>query len=157
MLMGKRQVYRHIRFKARYINLYRALFIMVPVKKTTDERRPAMLSYHGQKRAKKRFGISYDKAESRFEEAKLYGKYKEDYEFRSEEYDYLLSKERHKGNQTVAYNGVLYIFDGDTCITMFNQPAWFERKKHYEGKQQVRHVKAYMRHYEDWAEVQEVA
>ena len=116
-----------------------------------------MLSYHGQKRAKKRFRIGYDRAESKFEKARLYGKYKEDYVFRSPEYDYLLSKERHKGNQAVAYDGVLYIFDDETCITMFTLPAWFGRRKHYEGKEQVRHVKAYMRHYEDWSEIPETA
>lgn len=116
-----------------------------------------MLSYHGQKRAKKRFGIGYEKADSHFEEAKLRGKYVDDYEYRSVEYDYLLSKQRKKYNQAVAYNGVLYIFDDDTCITMFSLPSWFGRKKHYEGKQQVRNVKAYMRHYDGWTEGRESA
>ena len=110
-----------------------------------------MLSYHGQKRAKKRFGIGYEKADSHFEEAKLYGKYVDDYEYRSDEYDYLLSKQRKNGNKAVAYNGVLYIFDGDICITMFSLPSWFDRKKHYEGKQQVRNPKAYIRHYDSYA------
>ena len=107
-----------------------------------------MLSYHGQKRAKKRFGMGFEKADSYFEEAKLYGKTLEDFAYRSEEYDYLLGKQNRNGNQVVAYNGVLYIFDDDTCITMFTLPAWFEHKKHYEGKQQVRNLKTYIRHYD---------
>lgn len=115
-----------------------------------------MLSYHGQKRAKKRFGIGYEKADNHFEEAKLYGKYFDDYEYRSAEYDYLLGKQRKKDNQAVAYNGVLYIFDDDTCITMFSLPSWFGQKKHYEGKHQVRNMKAYIRHYDSFGNALEM-
>lgn len=116
-----------------------------------------MITYHGQKRAKKRFGIGYEQAENLFEEAKKYGKYAEDYVYRSDEYDYLLSREHHKGNRAVAYEGVCYIFSGDVCITMFNLPLWFENHKHYEGKEKVRNLKTYMRHYGNWEEEADAA
>jgi len=107
-----------------------------------------MLTYHGEKRARKRLRMNYEAAERKFEQARANGKTKADFEPRSKEYDYLLSKE-HAGDTTAyAYGGVCFIADGSTCITLFNLPDWFEKKKSYNGKTEVRNMKTYIKHYD---------
>ena len=92
--------------------------------------------------------MNYEAAERKFEKACLSGKTKADFEPRSREYDFLLSKEHNPQTRVIAYDGVCFIADGDACITMFGLPDWFEKKKCFRGKIEVRNPKTYIKHYD---------
>ena len=66
--------------------------------------------------------------------------------FRAREREYLQSKEIKYGHWTVVYNFFCFIFsEAGDCITMFPVPKWFG-KKLYDGKQEIRNAKKYIRY-----------
>lgn len=57
-----------------------------------------------------------------------------------------LAQEAREGYTAVAYNSFCYIFgDGGSCITMYPLPAWFGKKKAFDGKERIRNYKRYYR------------
>ena len=101
-------------------------------------------SYHSLVRAKKRLGYNEKNAIKQINRALERGKTADD--FTSWEREYL----RNEGSETtyaVAYNNFCYIIGSDgVCVTMYALPAWFGKKKHFNGKEKIRNVKAYSRH-----------
>lgn len=44
----------------------------------------------------------------------------------------------------VAYNNFCYIFNADGyCVTLYHLPAWFGKKKRFDGKLRIRNYKKY--------------
>ena len=92
-------------------------------------------------RAKERAGINEKKAERMVALAMERGKTAD--AFTSWERNYL------KGEETdeciaVAFAGFCYLisYSGE-CITMYPLPAWFGKKKHFNGKERIRDYKKY--------------
>ena len=52
-----------------------------------------------------------------------------------------------KGNASaIAYNNYCYILnENGFCITMFALPEWFGKKRHYDGKKEIRNLRSYTR------------
>ena len=47
----------------------------------------------------------------------------------------------------IAYNNFCYIFsDSNICVTVYALPAWFGKKKAFNGKERIRNYKSYYRH-----------
>ena len=63
------------------------------------------------------------------------------------EREYMEKKESVAGCRTIYYNDYFFIFSPDgICITLYESPAWFCKKNHYDGKEKIRDVKKYMRY-----------
>lgn len=46
----------------------------------------------------------------------------------------------------VAYNNYCYIFNSSgVCVTLYPLPAWFGKKKRFDGKERIRNYKQYSR------------
>ncbi len=51
----------------------------------------------------------------------------------------------------IAYNNFCYIFGASgTCVTLYPLPAWFGKKKAFNGKERIRNYKSYCRHNVDF-------
>lgn len=62
-----------------------------------------------------------------------------------------LSKECRNGCTAVAYNNFCYIInDTGICVTIYPLPAWFDKKKAFNGKERIRNFKRYYRHNADF-------
>lgn len=98
---------------------------------------------HSIERAKERAGLSEKRASKMIKLAIERGKRAED--FTSWERDYL--KGECKGDKTaIAYNNFCYIVDEEGfCVTLYPLPAWFGKKKHFNGKERIRNMKVYSR------------
>ena len=67
------------------------------------------------------------------------------YDFSSWESSYLKNSV-HNDCFAVAYNNYCYIFSEEkVCITLFELPAWFGKKKRFDGKEKIKHCKRYLR------------
>ena len=76
------------------------------------------------------------------------GKRAED--FTSWERNYLFNKSTDD-IYAVAYNDFCYIVsDEGCCITLFPLPAWFGKKKHFDGKERIRDYKKYCKNNTDY-------
>ena len=57
-----------------------------------------------------------------------------------------LSKEAYDNCIAIAYNNFCYIINTDgICVTLYPLPAWFGKKKHFDGKERIRNYKQYCR------------
>ena len=55
-----------------------------------------------------------------------------------------LSKEAYDNCVALAYNGFCYIINEyGACVTVYSLPAWFGKKKHFDGKERIRNYKKY--------------
>ena len=55
-----------------------------------------------------------------------------------------LSKEAHDNCTAVVYNSFCYIInESGLCVTIYPLPAWFGKKKHFDGKERIRDYKKY--------------
>ena len=101
-------------------------------------------SYHSIVRAKERLGCNERIALKQINRALERGKTAE--QFSSMERTYL--EEKCDGvTRAIAYNNFCYIVGTDgVCVTVFSLPTWFGKKKHYDGKEQIRNAKAYSRY-----------
>ncbi len=64
-----------------------------------------------------------------------------------------LSHEAYDGCFAVAYNNYCYIIsDTGYCITLYKLPAWFGKKKHFDGKERIRDFKKYCKSNESYRE-----
>ena len=101
-------------------------------------------SYHSIVRAKERLGYNEKNALKQINRALERGKTAE--QFSSKERTYLEDK-CDETKYAIAYNNFCYIVGTDgVCITVFSLPTWFGKKKHYDGKEQIRNAKAYSRY-----------
>ena len=100
-----------------------------------------MTTYHSIERAKERFGINERKATKMIELALERGKTAD--KFTSWEKEYL-EGECRDGSFAIAYNNFCFIVSkGGVCITLYPLPAWFGKKKRFDGKERVRNAKKY--------------
>lgn len=96
---------------------------------------------HSIERMKDRLGINERKAEKRITDAITRGSKAN--AFSSWERSFL-ENEAHDGYTAIAYNGYCYIVSSDNvCITLYPLPAWFGKKKHFDGKEKIRNFKKY--------------
>ena len=59
-----------------------------------------------------------------------------------------LENEAHDDCVAVAYNNFCYIINpAGVCVTIYQLPAWFGKKKHFNGKERIRNFKKYNRNY----------
>ena len=62
---------------------------------------------------------------------------------------YMKSKQTDPSITAIFYNGFIFIMkDDETCITLFQAPGWFFKKKYFDGKKQVRNIRKYLRYYD---------
>lgn len=65
------------------------------------------------------------------------------------ERSFLLGKS-HDNCRVVAYNNDCYIIsDTGVCVTVFQLPRWFGKKKHFHGKEHIRNYRKYVKNYAD--------
>lgn len=104
-------------------------------------------SYHSIVRAKERLGYNAKNALKQINRALDRGKSAED--FTSWERDYLRNECADRADaKAIAYNNFCYIVGDDgKCVTMYELPAWFGKKKHFDGKERIRKAKAYTRYH----------
>ena len=105
-----------------------------------------MTTLHALNRAQERTGYNRDTSERFILNAGKRGKPAD--AFSSREREYLLNKEARYGHYTVVYNNFCFIYSEDCgdCITVLEIPKWFGRKQQYDGKQQIRNAKRYIRY-----------
>ncbi len=102
-------------------------------------------SIHSLTRAKERAGLNERKAERQISRAMRDGKPAD--AFSSWERSYL-EKEAYGDCTAIAYSGFCYIVNSNGfCVTMYPLPAWFGKKKHFDGKERIRNVKTYAKHH----------
>ena len=100
------------------------------------------ITHHGFVRAKERCNMkSVQKVENNVRRALERGRRSDS--FSSWERSYM--EKANKANcSAVAYNGFCYIFNEfDQCITILNLPAWFGKKRRFDGKVRIRNYKQY--------------
>lgn len=96
---------------------------------------------HSLDRAKERAGLNEKRAERLISLALERGKTAD--KFTSWERSYLKGEETEE-YIAVAYAGYCYLISySGTCVTMYPLPAWFGKKKHYNGKERIRDYKKY--------------
>lgn len=101
-----------------------------------------IITQHGADRAKERCNLkSIHAAEKNVNLAIQRGKRAED--LTSWERSFL-SKEANSDCTAIAYNNFCYIFNADgVCVTIYRLPAWFGKKKHFNGKERIKNYKQY--------------
>lgn len=103
-----------------------------------------IVTIHGAQRAKERRNVkNIRSAEKNISLAVQRGKRAEDCS--SWERNFLAATSRDDCT-AVAYNNFCYIFSSDdVCITLYPLPAWFGKKKRFDGKERIRNYKRYCR------------
>lgn len=105
----------------------------------------SMATVHSLNRAKDRLSINGKKADRMINQAIKKGKRAS--EFSSWERRFL-EEESSNGSEAIAYNNYCYIIsENGFCITMYPLPAWFGKKKRFDGKEHIRNIKNYARNY----------
>lgn len=101
------------------------------------------MTHHSIERTKQRAKLNNESAMRMIERARARGKGMED--FKSRERDYLLGKSEEE-KRALVYDHYCFIFGLEgKCITMYEVPSWFGKKKNYSGKKAIRNVKKYIR------------
>lgn len=104
-----------------------------------------MNTIHSYERARERAGMNEEQAARFIRRAFERGKSAED--MPRKEREYMLKKESTANCRTVFYNDYFFIFSQDgNCITLYESPAWFCKKSHFEGKEKIRNAKKYLRY-----------
>ena len=112
-----------------------------------------MTTYHALQRTSERTGLSINSSQRFITNALERGRQAAD--FTAKEREYLQRRETEGKCRTVVYNSYcLIVGDGGCCITMFPLPKWFG-KKLYDGKQEVRNARKYIR-YCDYYEQEDI-
>lgn len=103
-----------------------------------------VVTVHGVSRAKDRCNVkNVRSAEKNVTLAIQRGKRAEDLTSWEREY---LRKEAHDDCTAIAYNNFCYIVNASgACVTLYPLPAWFGKKKHFNGKERIRNYKQYCR------------
>lgn len=105
-----------------------------------------MTTKHSIERAKERIGANRKRAERIIGNALERGKGAE--EFSSIEKEYL-AKESSYGCTAIAYGSFCFIInESGKCVTEYRLPKYFGKKKLYNGKEKIRHPKAFIRNYD---------
>ena len=105
----------------------------------------SMATVHSLDRAKERAGLNEKRAYKMIELALERGKTAENFTSWEKEY---LQRECKDGVIAIAYNNYCYIVNEEGfCITLYPLPAWFGKKKHFNGKEHIRNLKTYSRNY----------
>jgi hypothetical protein len=104
----------------------------------------SLATYHSIIRTKDRMNVkNIRSAEKNISLARSRGKTARDYTSWEREY---LSKEAHDDCTAIAYNNFCYIVNASgACVTLYPLPAWFGKKKHFDGKERIRNYKQYCR------------
>ena len=106
------------------------------------------VTWHGTNRSKERCGFKNRKTISKNVELAFQSGKRAEY-FASWERRYLIN-EVYDNCYAVAYNGFCYIFNQeDCCVTMYELPTWFGKKKCFRGKERIRNCKKFSNHYLD--------
>lgn len=57
-----------------------------------------------------------------------------------------LNTEAYSNCTAIAYNNLCYIVNEENvCVTVYKLPAWFGKKKHFDGKERIRNYKKFCR------------
>jgi len=105
-----------------------------------------MTTYHAIQRVKQRTNIERGSEERFIKNAIARGRGAET--FNGIERDYLKSYEIGGDCYAVAYNSYCFIFnENDICITMYPLPAWFGKKKLFNGKTKIRSIRKFVHDY----------
>ena len=107
---------------------------------------------HSIERSKERLGLNERRAEKTIQLAIERGKAYNDFNS-SRERKYLKA---HTNSEVyaLAYNGYCYIISNTGfCITVYELPVWFGKKKQYDGKTEIKNAKTYYRNHSDSEEV----
>lgn len=100
---------------------------------------------HSIERMKSRLNINERKAEKRLFDAITRGECADAFSSRERAF---LANEGRNGCVAVAYDGYCYILNADNiCVTLYPLPAWFGKKKRFDGKTKIRKVKRYYRNH----------
>jgi hypothetical protein len=102
-----------------------------------------MQTFHAVRRSKERIDFN-EKTSGRFiENAFKRGLSAES--FSARERNFIRKRDKKDGCKAVVYNDYCFIFNADGyCVTMYRVPKWFG-KTLYDGKQEIKNVKKYMR------------
>lgn len=99
----------------------------------------SMATVHSLNRAKDRLSINEKKAERMINQAIKKGKRASEFSSRERRF---LEREASGGSEAIAYNNYCYIIsENGFCITMYPLPAWFGKKKRFDGKEHIRNIK----------------
>ena len=102
-------------------------------------------TYHSIDRAKERAGLNERKATKMIELALERGKSASDFSSMEKSY---LDSEGYDGCTAIAYNNFCYIVnENGICVTLYPLPAWFGKKKRFDGKEKIRNPKKYSKNY----------
>ena len=103
-----------------------------------------MTSKHSIERARERAGLTEEQAARFIRKASERGRTAE--EMPRREREYMERAETVTNSRAFFYNGYFFIFSLDgVCKTLYETPAWFGRKSHYDGKEKIRNIKKYIR------------
>lgn len=101
-----------------------------------------MITNHALQRTHERAGLNRKSSARLIENAFQRGKTPEAFHAFERKY---LKKKTIDNSRVIVYNSLCFIIsEDDFCITVFQVPEWFG-KKQYDGKQEIRDVKKYMR------------
>ena len=101
-----------------------------------------MTTIHAVQRTQERAGFNF-KRSTRFISNAVKRGLKAD-AFESAERDYLKSYEYNNGCHAIVYNSFCFIVNNSgICITMFELPKWFGKKRLFFGKERVRDTKKF--------------
>lgn len=104
-------------------------------------------SVHSLERLKERSGKKNSREAARYlNNAVSRGKRAEDFASTAEKRYLEKKNSRSENHEAIVYDGNCFIFSESTCITMFPLPAWFGKKKFYDGKEKIRHPHRYQRY-----------
>lgn len=111
-----------------------------------------MTTLHSMERTKERVGFKGKTATNFIEKAIIRGKGISDYSSVAERK--FLEKQEAKGDCTaIVYNGFCFIVSrNNACLTVYNLPDWFDKKKHYDGKVKIKNTVKYYRYYRNKSE-----
>ena len=104
-----------------------------------------MTTNHYIERAKERCSLNIDEAKRLENRARKNGKRTE--ELTGIQKSYFKIKER-TGIEPVLYQGYIFIYSGETCVTLYEMPEALNRKHYFNGKEQIRNIKKYQRFYQ---------
>ena len=105
-------------------------------------------TYHSIERSKERLGLNERRAEKTIQLAIERGKFYDDFDSSRERK--FLEQHTDSNAYAVAYNGFCYIISNTGfCITLYELPVWFGKKKRYEGKTKIKDYKKYTQNYMD--------
>lgn len=102
------------------------------------------MTYHSILRTEERANLTRESSIKMIIRAQERGRGAENYPSKEREY---LNQKSKNGLRAVVYADYCFIFsESDKCITMYHLPAWFGKKGKYDGKNEIRNIKRYVRY-----------